>query len=134
MGLAWIRQHHCGDLDAIEAPRACKDNVALFAREWGLAMGAWVPFLEDAIQGVEQVWHACPWIQTVKKRYNSELVFQNLEALRLGYPSGRPFHILGIPVFPSLDFYSVEISRIIGEELEEPRLLAGSLFSNAHSW
>ena len=134
MGIAWIHQHHCGDMDALSVSRACEDNVARFVDEWGLAMHNWVPVLENAIRGVEKVWHACPWIQTTRRNYDSVLAFTHLEALRLGYPSGRPFHIFGIPVLPSLDFYSkAPFWRYLEGDLEEARLVGGRWLLNAAS-
>ena len=66
MGLAWIHQHHCGDMDALSVSRACEDNVTRFVREWGLAMCAWVPVLEDAIPIPHHImagWCQAGWYQ-----------------------------------------------------------------------
>jgi hypothetical protein len=102
LGVAWIHIHHRQgqDLDAIQVSDFQQEQAWGFVRAWGAKCAACAPILEHAIIGMNKVWEACPWIQTSKADYNCELVQTHLEALRLGFPSGVPFYVRGLPVFP----------------------------------
>ena len=71
-----------------------------FAQTFGDICVQWVPTLELAIEGFQKVWKACPWIQTTRKAYNLKLMQTHLDALRLGFCSGEPFHVRDIGVHP----------------------------------
>ena len=102
LGVAWIHLHHPQgqDLDAIEVSDAEKEEAWGFVRAWGSQCAVHAPVLEHGIIGMLKVYEACPCIQTCKAAYNNELMQAHLEALRLGFPSGLPFYVRRLPVFP----------------------------------
>ena len=77
-----------------------EEKALQFVRDWGKQCVACAVTLELAIIGMLRVWEACPWIQTNTDRYNADLMHKHLEALRLGFSSGHPFHQHSVPVFP----------------------------------
>ena len=122
LGVAWIHLHHNEgqDLDALLVSDALKEKASQFVRDWGSKCAAWEPVLEHAINGVHRVWEACPWVQTSKAAYNPELMQKHLQALRLGFPSGLPFHNHRLPVFPLAihrQMYPEDVLQLLEEEL-----------------
>ena len=108
LGAAWLHLHHpsAQALDAIYVTDAHQEEARAFVRTWGSLCAFIAPVLEHAIIGMQEIWKACPWIQTTKHAYNRELMQTHLEALRLGFPSGFPFYIRKLPVYP------VELHRL----------------------
>ena len=97
-----------------------KDTASQFVHEWGSKCAEWVPVLEQAINGVQQVCEACPWIQTSKATYDVELMQAHLQALRLGFCSGLPFHSRRLQVFPLAwhsRMYPEHVLHMLHEEL-----------------
>ena len=87
-------------------------------RDFGSTIAEWVPIVELAIKGMESVWNACPWIQTTNWAYDRQLMQCHVEALRLGFRSGKPFFHRG--VFPVISFhkYPDDIRLELEDELQ----------------
>lgn len=100
LGAAFLFLHHQKCLNAIKTSPEVQDQAGRFVRDWGKTCANMVPFLESAISGVEMVCEEFPWIHVTKREYKPELMHTHLQALRLGFCSGLPFHQLQIPVFP----------------------------------
>ena len=104
LGVGWLHLHGGPEVMSPRGVHYWGSDTASAACEFVRAHGAivlpWVPVLEGAIIGYEAVWTNCPWIQCYSRDYNRKLQLAHMEAMRLGFPSGAPFHSLGIPVVP----------------------------------
>ena len=102
IGVAWIHLHHPKEqhLDAIYVNGNLQDVAHNFVSTWGAKCTTWIPVVEMAFNGLAYVFQACPWFRPFKSNYNPALVQTHLEALRLGFSIGLPFHRHKVPVFP----------------------------------
>ena len=97
-----------------------EEKALQFVRDWGSQCVACAATLELAIIGMLRVWEACPWIQTSRANYNPDLMHTHLEALRLGFSPGHPFHHRSVPVFPLAlhgEVYPEEMQEDLKDEL-----------------
>ena len=124
LGVAWIHLHlpEGHYLDAIYVSDAEQKQAWEFVRAWGPTCQNRTLALEHAIMGMRSIWEACPWIQIGKAHYDHELMQSHLEALRLGFHCGAPFHARRLPVFPAVmhgQVYNENVAQQIQCELEK---------------
>ena len=122
LGVGWLHLHGGSELMSPKDVHYWGLNIAsaacVFVREHGATVLPWVAVLEDAILGYECIWLQCPWIQCISREYKPELQSAHIEALRLGFPSGVPFHSLGIPVLPD-ELWNRYLSDEVVNQLNE---------------
>ena len=130
MGVGFIHCHHPKEkpLDALQVTQQHHDQARGFVSRCGSTIAQWVPIVERAIKGMESVWKACPWIQTTNWAYDRQLMQCHVEALRLGFMSGKPFFHRG--VFPVISFHTYPDNiRVEPEDELQPQFLSVRVLS-----
>ena len=130
MGVGFIHCHHPEGqrLDALWVTEPQHEQAQDFVCHCGSTIAQWVPIVERAIKGMERVWSACPWIQTTNWAYDRQLMQCHVEALRLGFMSGKPFFHRG--VFPVISFHTYpDDIRVELEDELQPQFLSVMVLS-----
>jgi hypothetical protein len=112
LGVAWLQVYGRGDIASEDGLRRrladdqmhtfmdVAAEVFNFLRSYGSEPVRWVRTLEVGLEGYNEVWNACPWIQCTTKGYNYVRQRRHIHALQLGFPSGYPFIQLDVDPFP----------------------------------